>query len=780
MGAISTSIELNDRVSGVLTSIINKTDAVMHGFDNMKSAELPNLKPPVINTSPIDNLTDSLQDASNMADALNSKSQDTNIGSIVDDSAKNEISALQARIVSLQAEINDLRLNTSTVNMKPASDSVDRLREQLVLCIQQQSTLNAEMHNASMDNVIKSVNNLNASLNDIESNIRDNIINQNQFNDSVRDGKKETSSLVDEIKKIAGVMLTVNEGKKVLSFSDDYANLKARLNMIKDEGQSVEDMLNNLYAISADSRSDVMTNGQAVYGFATAAKDAFNSTKEAYEFVNLINKTLTVGGASTVEKNSTLLQLKQGLGSGKLQGDEFRSLSENAPQILQYVADYLGKTSIEVKELASDGKLTADIIKNAVFSNIDDINKQFDQMPKTFGQIVTEIKNDAIRQFALVLDELNQIANNPDVQTGVNYLISGFGAMAKMALFAVESIAKVFKFVGDNWDVMQPIIIGLIGTKALISGIILLQKAQAAQALMTELAELGAINATNAALIAQIGLIGAKMAIAASVIVLIIGLIYGIVTAINKVTGSSIDAFGIIVGSLNWCKAEFENGFIFIADLGMGLWNVLKALGGNILNGVKNLKNDVLIIGNDLFAKLETGVLNVLKLINKIPGVNIDTSGIEEDIAGFKNAANYQRNTKREYQSLSDAFITGFGNIELKDASKAFDDGYNAGSKFKDKLKNYGKGEDYSSVLKELDDIAKSSNATAANTDATKKALTKTDIQYLGDMFKAFADKNRTNVYVNQGITNTTGTDYDGMSSMLGRGIKKAVSKALK
>lgn len=827
MGVLSTTIQLNDRVSSVLDNMIRGTNDMMNAFSTLNNTEFDpqiftsareemaraeadvnrlsemlrdvssqsrtnisfgtDIDTTVFNTSGLTRYQQELQDASRLVNILqeNMNSMDTT-GEFFSDSARADLVTVQNRIAAIRNQIANLQSNPDMLHVAQDNAELEQLRSQLAQCINAQSSLNSAMRSGNASQAVSSFNTLRNSVRGVETNIRSNIDRQNQFTNSVNNSTTATESLRGVITKITSIYASIKGGQKVLNVSDDYSNLKARLGMIADEGQTVTDMLNNLYAISADSRSDLFTNGDAVYGFATSAKDAFDTTKQVYSFVDLINKSLTTAGAGTTEIQSTLLQLKQGLGSGKLQGDEFRSLSENAPQILQYVADSLGKTRAEVKQMSTDGKITADVIKGAIFKNADDINSKFEKMPKTFGQIWIEFKNNAIKQFAPVLDKLNDVANNEEVQRGINYIISGFGAIAQAGVVAFEEFSKLAGAIGDNWDAVQPILIGLVGAKGLLSGIIMLEQAQMQQATLTAAAEMGAISTSNAALVGNMALWSAKIALVAAGILLLIGIFAGGVAIFNQVTGKHVSALGVLVGAFYWVKAEASN----LVNSGIGFVNgmtmAIMACEENAVRVVKNGKNDILVVFNEIAAGAAEIVNDIVGIFNKIPGVNIDTGKIEYDRDEWKRAADYYKDTKQDYLDIGDAFSYGKSTYDYKkvDASQEYQKGYDKVAEWKKSLTDLGNGEDYSDILSELNNIANSSANTAGNTNDTKKAinksLEKTDVKYLGDLFKSFADKNRTNVYVQQGIeVRGDKNDYTGITEQLGRNIKRSVKKVL-
>ena len=153
------------------------------------------------------------------------------------------------------------------------------------------------------------------------------------------------------------------------------------------------------------------------------AGDAFSSNDEMIAFSEMMTKSFKVSGASQQEISSATYQLTQAMAAGKLQGDEFRSIMENAPMLADAIAKYMGKSKGELKELSSEGVITADIIKAALFNAADDINAKYEEMPKTFGDAMTNIRNVASRYLQPVADKISEMLNSEEFNIILNNIL---------------------------------------------------------------------------------------------------------------------------------------------------------------------------------------------------------------------------------------------------------------------------------------------------------------------------------------------------------------------
>lgn len=235
---------------------------------------------------------------------------------------------------------------------------------------------------------------------------------QGAFNDAINEGTENANGLMGAIKGAVAAYLTVNTVKSALNASDELMQTTSRLNMMNDGVQTTQDLVNMVYVAAQDARGSFGDMADVVAWFGNNAKDAFSSSAEVVQFAGLVQKQMTIAGASTAEASNAMLQLSQALGSGVLRGDELNSIFEQAPNLIQNIADYLDAPIGKIREMAADGELSAGIVKNAIFAATDEINENFNSMPMTWGQIWTSMQNTATMAFQPVLQRINDIANS--------------------------------------------------------------------------------------------------------------------------------------------------------------------------------------------------------------------------------------------------------------------------------------------------------------------------------------------------------------------------------
>lgn len=200
------------------------------------------------------------------------------------------------------------------------------------------------------------------------------------------------NKFLSTVKNIAIAIGGVSAIKSLVNLSDATTSNRSRLELIVDDNGSVADLENKIFAMSNRTRSDFLATTSVVSKLGILAGDSFKNTDEIVAFTELMNKNFAISGASIQEQTSAMYQLTQAMAAGKLQGDEFRSIMENAPLLAEAIAEYTGKSKGELKELSSEGLITANVIKNAMFASADQINDRYNKMPMTWGQIWTRIK----------------------------------------------------------------------------------------------------------------------------------------------------------------------------------------------------------------------------------------------------------------------------------------------------------------------------------------------------------------------------------------------------
>ena len=324
--------------------------------------------------------------------------------------------------------------------------------------------------------------------------------------------------------------------------TDQLTQLRARINLINDGTQSTAEIMDKVYQAANRSRGSYLDMADSVAKLNMLAKDAFNSNDEAIYFVEQLNKQFKIAGASVEETSSAMYQLTQAMAAGKLQGDEFHSIMENAPMLAQAIASEMGLTVGQLKEMSSQGLITADIIKNALFNSAEETNAKFAEIPLTFQDIGTQLQNNLIAAFQPVMEQIGSMASS-DLLAGVlNELAFSFKVVAAAAQVAIATIKAAFAGLSVTIGAIKNVITSFVGVfttsmpavKAAIVGVttaFIAQKAIAAShiAILSTLTvrtiALRAAMIANA--IATHGWTVAKAALAA-VIVTTTGLIIGL------------------------------------------------------------------------------------------------------------------------------------------------------------------------------------------------------------------------------------------------------------
>lgn len=226
--------------------------------------------------------------------------------------------------------------------------------------------------------------------------------------------------------------------------TDQLTQLRARIDLINDGSQSTAEIMDKIYAAANRSRGSYLDMADSVAKLNLLAKDAFSSNDEAVYFVEQLNKQFKIAGAGVEETTAAMYQLTQAMASGKLQGDEFRSIMENAPMLAQSIAQEMGLSVGQLKEMSSQGLITADIIKNALFNSAEETNQKFAEIPLTFQDIGTQLQNDLITAFAPVMQEIGNMTSSDLLQGALNELAFSFKVVAAAAQVSIATIRGAF------------------------------------------------------------------------------------------------------------------------------------------------------------------------------------------------------------------------------------------------------------------------------------------------------------------------------------------------
>ena len=367
-----------------------------------------------------------------------------------------------------QIENNPLNMGSDQVNAK-----LEQLRAQLSRAVQEQDILNQAMQDMDASAVNEAYLRLSQIVADAQRHIRDNVDEQGRFNSQIQDGTNQTSGLMQAIKGMAAQYLNIQSVKDVLNISDELTQTTTRLEMMNGAFQemgtgfnSTDEMLHAVYASAQNARGSFWEMAEIISSFGINAGDSFGSSAEVVDFANLIQKQMLIAGMGSEESANAMLQLSQALGSGVLNGDELSSIFEQAPNLVQNIADYMDVPIGQIKQMASEGQLSADILKSAVFAASDEINSNFEQLPMTWGQVWQSIQNTALIAFQPVLEKINEIANSEGFQNFINGAMVVMGLLAMVVMNIFDLIGTVGGFIADNWSIISPIIYGVVAALA--------------------------------------------------------------------------------------------------------------------------------------------------------------------------------------------------------------------------------------------------------------------------------------------------------------------------
>lgn len=760
-----------------------------------------------------------VQSANDMLNTLNTTqariSQTAQGMDILPDAAVQDMNTMQQRLSAIQQRIQQIENNPVNVGADNANAELEQLRMQLNQAIQEQNSLNQAMQNMDVSAANDAYLRLSQTVGNTERYIRDNVDEQGRFNQEVSAGTQQANELTNTIKRAVAAYISIQSVGKALNISDELVQTTSRLNMMNDGVQTTAELVNMVYAAAQDARGSFSQMADVVARFGNNAKDAFSSSEEVVAFADLIQKQMTIAGASTQEAANAELQLSQALGSGVLRGDELNSIFEQAPNLIQNIADYLDVPIGKIREMAADGELSADVVKAAIFSAADDINSKFNEMPMTWGQIWQSMQNTALIAFQPVLQRLNDLANSEAFQTFIQGAIEAMATLANILLNIFELVGTVGGFIADNWSVISPIIYGVIAALAvyaaylgIVKGIEIASAAATAIHSVAMSAKIGVMAAltgqTMAATAAQMGYNGALYACPVVwIIVLIIALIaviMAVCSAIAKMTGIANSGFGVITGGVNVVIQFFKNLGLTVANIALGIGNAIAALASNMMTAFHNAICSVQSWFYNLLSTALSVIEGICSALNKLPFVEFDYSGISSAADDYAAKASEAAGNKEDYQSISDAFNEGFTTFDaFQDgwASDAFNAGAAWGDGIADKVSNFSLSDVFGQTdIPNVGDYTSGFNDAIANSgvgdsignidDNTGKIkdsleVSEEDLKYLRDIAEQESINRFTTAEVTINQTNnnnvSSDTDLDGFITALDDAMGEAIDE---
>lgn len=587
---------------------------------------------------------------------------------------------------------------------------------------------------------------------------------QEDFNQDVREGANAMDSLTDKILGAVGAFVGLQGLQRLVNLSDNFTQTIARLNMINDGAQTTEELFDKITASANRSRASIFATADTVAKLSLNAGDAFGSNEETILFAENLNKLFAVAGTEQASIASATLQLTQALGSGVLRGEEFNAVFEAAPNIMQTVADYMEVPIGQLRSMAQEGQITADIVKNALLSATDEINTRFESMPMTWAQVWT-------------------------------------GVMNKL-YYASIPVLKAINWMAQNWSILQPIVLGVAAAVGLYTGALLVYNGvQAITNFMKSVhaaATMMETGATFAATAAQWGFNAALYACPLTwillIIIAVIAAIAAAIAIIKKVTGVVISGLGIIVGALTVAVAFVWNLFLALVDLILACVNYLVNPWIAFANFFANLFNDPVASIIHLFGDFADNILGIVesiaKALDKVFGSNLAgavqgwRSGLDAMVEG---AANKYGNGS--YEKVVNELNLSSESLGLSRWAygDAWGSGYNFGSDLGDKINGFfggGLDDQYS-----MDNLTESVgnvpaiNDIAGNTGDIKDSLdiTNENLKYLRDLAEQDAVNRFTTAEIRVEMTNnnniSSDMDLDGVVDHMVTCVNEAMAR---
>lgn len=740
-----------------------------------------------------------------------------------------DMEGLQGRLLAVQSRIQAIESNPLNIGTDMANAGLEQLRSQLNQAVQEQENLNQAVSAMDVQAANAAYLRLSQTIGNTERYIRDNVDEQGQFNRTIEQGTGEANQLMETIRGAVAAYATFQTASNVLGLSDQMISTTARLDMMNDGLQTTQELQDMIFLSAERSRGAYQATADAVSKLGLMAGNAFSSSEEIIAFMEQVNKQFVIAGTEASGIDAAMLQLTQAMGSGILRGEEYNSILEQAPNIIQNISRYIeenesvlesvagamemeaadlaGNVQGHLKDIAGEGIISAEMVKAAMFYAAEETNAKFESMPMTFGQIWTSFENHALMAFQPVLERLNEIANSEGFQTFVNNAITGLSIVAGIALDIFGYLGAAAGVVADNWSWLSPIIYGVAAALAFYCGVMLVYNTIAgiSAAVTAAKAFAGKIHAaalamesgkTFMATAAQYGFNAALLACPVTWIIIaiiaLIAIIYAVVAAVNHFTGTSVSATGIIAGLFATLGAHIINTFV------VPVWNFFASLA----NFFANVFNDPVAAVKVLFYDMCLTVIGYIQnmahaienLINKIPGVTVDiTSGLDGFYSKLEEAQ----------QAVKDkaGWVEYFEKMDYVDYGKAWDAGYSFGQGIEEKIAgfdlaslfetnipgpeeyedlsgyspgNYTPGAELAGIGSGIDDIAGNTGAIADAMDITQEEL-----RYLRDIAEQEAVNRYTVAEVNIEQNNHnnigSGMDLDGVVSGLTDAVNDAV-----
>lgn len=586
--------------------------------------------------------------------------------SVVPPGMLNDVAGTASRIQSLSLRIDKLNSIPMNVRTDKVNNEIEALRGKLSQAAAVQGQLNNAMGKMDISAANAAYQELNSIVGSAEQDIRDNLMAQEQFNESVKGGQGAASGLLSSIKRYAGMLVNAASAGKLVSLADQVTQTTAHLDLMNYGLDTTEQLQQKIFQSAQRSRGAYQTTADAVAKMGIQARGAFSSNDELIAFTEELNKSFVIAGTSAQGVDSVMSQLTQSMASGKLQGEELNTVLDNAQPIVQNIADYMGVPIDQVKQMASDGAITAETIKNAMFAASDETNARFEQMPMTFGQVTDSIRNQALMAFQPALQQISAMAQTDGFDALTANVTNGIQMLAGGAVQALDMMGQAALWAQDNWSWLGPVIAGVTSALLAYKGAVLVYTAvQAVSNGLKTLATIASVGhgaaitqemvKTTGMTATQIGFNAALLACPLTwIVVAIMAAVVAIAIWANHVGGLKVAwllSVNAILTYVEGLRIKLATAWINIQN---GIGNMqysFESFKVSVLDSIGNLKVMGLTLLQDFINGAIDRVNTFIEAVNKIAGTSIETIAHVEFAANA--AAEEEANQKQRASDLA-------------------------------------------------------------------------------------------------------------------------------
>ncbi|WNY26188.1 tape measure protein [Methanolapillus millepedarum] len=656
MGTIETSIVMNDYVSNTIAGILRTVDMAIRSFE--------------------------------MADAATNKMAEAAVRSAHDyDLVTQSIDNTAAALEAVESAAGAVELNNLVADTAQAAQNVNDLANNA------QKTVGLNQRMAEMFQRVK-------------GGINESARAQSQLNDQIRRGEQDANNLIGTVKRLAVTLGSIYTLKQSLALSDYIVGSNVRLGLINDGNQSVRELQDMIYNSANSARAGYSQTIEYVFDLGINAGNQFETNSEMIGFIEILSKQFDLAEASASEADMAMRTLTQAMANGQLQG-EFKSIAKNAPLLANALEESLGVSREQLKEMATEGRITAEMIKSAVFSIEDSLNAQLANNPKKWSDYWKTFKNDALHSFQRVSSQLSYLANTDAIKkmvqtttdmvdrllnqiahgiqnitaiaetlsqkAGFDQFISdvtaGISLVTELVLISFDLIGRGAMWVADNWEWLRYVVFGVAGAflvyKTAALGVWAVQKTLAIGTTMLTIlksidttvtyalatAEEREAMAAGIAALSNLLLAGSIYLILGAII-LIIAIIYAVVYAFNKWTDSTVSATGIIAGAINVMVTAITNNIKY-------LYNIFQSFAEFFENVFKHPVYSV----QRLFVNLFLNIFDYILSFDPTGMLQKTFGGMRDMIENNMNTMmpdDYIVRTRAEYANVADSYNSGY------------------------------------------------------------------------------------------------------------------------